>query len=77
MRVAVLGGGRSHEREVSLRSGHRVLTALGSIGHEAVLVDPGEVPLAETLLERAPDICYLTLHGAQGEDQDSMHWWLK
>ncbi len=68
MRVAVLGGGRSHEREVSLRSGHRVLTALGSIGHEAVLVDPGEVPLAETLLERAPDICYLTLHGAQGED---------
>jgi D-alanine-D-alanine ligase len=45
-----------------------VLTALGSIGHDAVLVDPGEVPLAETLLERAPDICYLTLHGAQGED---------
>ena len=68
MRVAVLGGGRSHEREVSLRSGHRVLTALGSIGHDAVLIDPGEVPLAETLLERAPDICYLTLHGAQGED---------
>ena len=68
MRVAVLGGGRSHEREVSLRSGHRVLTALGSIGHDAVLVDPGEVPLAETLLERAPEICYLTLHGAQGED---------
>ena len=68
MRVAVLGGGRSHEREVSLRSGHRVMTALGSIGHEAVLVDPGEVPLAETLLERTPDICYLTLHGAQGED---------
>ena len=68
MRVAVLGGGRSHEREVSLRSGHRVLTALGSIGHDASLVDPGEVPLAEALLERAPDICYLTLHGAQGED---------
>ena len=68
MRVAVLCGGRSNEREVSLRSGHRVVTALGSIGHEAVLIDPGEVPLAETLLERAPDVCYLTLHGSQGED---------
>lgn len=68
MRVAVLAGGRSHEREVSLRSGHRVVTALGAAGHEAVLVDPGDVPLAETLLERRPEICYLTLHGSQGED---------
>ena len=68
MRIAVLAGGRSPEREVSLRSGHRVLAALGTIGHEAVLVDPGEVPLAEALAERAPDMCYLTLHGNQGED---------
>jgi D-alanine-D-alanine ligase len=68
MRVAVLAGGRSPEREVSLRSGHRVLTALGSIGHEAELVDPGEVPLAATLLERGPQLCYLALHGSEGED---------
>jgi D-alanine-D-alanine ligase len=67
MRVAVLAGGRSPEREVSLRSGHRVVTALSSIGHEAVLVDPGEVPLAEALLEGSPDACYLTLHGREGE----------
>jgi D-alanine-D-alanine ligase len=44
------------------------VAALGSIGHEAVLVDPGEVPLTETLAEHAPDICYLTLHGTEGED---------
>ena len=68
MRVAVLAGGRSPEREVSLRSGHRVVTALASIGHEADLIDPGEAPLAETLAERAPDVCYLTLHGKEGED---------
>jgi D-alanine-D-alanine ligase len=68
MRVVVLGGGRSPEREVSLRSGHRVVTALTAVGHDAELVDPGEVPLAATLLERAPDICYLTLHGSEGED---------
>jgi D-alanine-D-alanine ligase len=68
MRVAVLAGGRSPEREVSLRSGHRVATALGSIGHEAELIDPGEGPLAETLAERPPDVCYLTLHGKEGED---------
>jgi len=68
MKVAVLAGGRSPEREVSLRSGHRVATALASIGHEADLIDPGEAPLAETLAERAPDVCYLTLHGKEGED---------
>ena len=68
MRVAVLAGGRSPEREVSLRSGHRVVTALASIGHEAALIDPGEVPLAETLSEHAPEVCYLTLHGQLGED---------
>ena len=68
MRVTVLAGGSSPEREVSLRSGHRVATALASIGHEADLLDPADVPLAEALAERAPDACYLTLHGAAGED---------
>jgi D-alanine-D-alanine ligase len=68
MRVAVLAGGRTPERDVSLRSGHRVTHALGERGHDAFLVDPGEVPLAETLVERAPEICYLALHGKEGED---------
>jgi D-alanine-D-alanine ligase len=68
MRVAVLGGGHSPEREVSLRGAHRVRTALGELGHDAWLVDPGEVPLAEALLERRPDLVWLALHGKEGED---------
>jgi len=68
MRVAVLAGGRSPEREVSLRSGHRVQQALASVGYDAALVDPGEVALAEALAARAPDVCYLALHGKEGED---------
>ena len=68
MIVAVLAGGRTPERDVSLRSGHRVLSAVGELGHDVTLVDPAEVSLAETLLERAPDLCYLTLHGKEGED---------
>lgn len=68
MKVAVLAGGRTPERDVSLRSGHRVLHALAERGHDAYLIDPGEVPLCETLLERKPDLCYLTLHGKEGED---------
>jgi D-alanine-D-alanine ligase len=68
MRVAVIAGGRTPERDVSLRSGRRVSHALGEGDHEAWLVDPGDVPLAEALQERAPDICYLTLHGKEGED---------
>ncbi|MEP6476952.1 MAG: D-alanine--D-alanine ligase [Actinomycetota bacterium] len=68
MKVAVLAGGRSPEREVSLRSGHLIQLALQSNGHDVVVVDPGEVPLVETLAEAAPDICYLSLHGKEGED---------
>jgi D-alanine-D-alanine ligase len=68
MRVVVLAGGRSPEREVSIRSGHRIQLALRSSGHDAVVVDPGEVSLVEALAERAPDICYLSLHGKEGED---------
>lgn len=68
MNIAVLAGGRTPERDVSLRGGHRVLGALLELGHDATLLDPGEVPLPEAVQERAPDLCYLTLHGKQGED---------
>jgi D-alanine-D-alanine ligase len=68
MRIAVLAGGRSPEREVSLRSGHRVQTALASLGHDVTLLDPGEYPLVQALGEHRPEICYLTLHGNEGED---------
>jgi D-alanine-D-alanine ligase len=66
--VAVLAGGRTPERDVSLRSGHRVSTALQELGHTADLIDPAETSLAETLQERSPDLCYLAMHGKEGED---------
>lgn len=68
MRVAIIAGGRTPERDVSLRSGQRVNHALVEGGHDAWVVDPGEVSLVEALQERAPDACYLTLHGKEGED---------
>ncbi len=68
MRVAVLAGGRTPERDVSLRSGHRVMTSLSERGHDAWVLDPGERPLVEALGERPPDVCYLALHGKEGED---------
>lgn len=67
-RVAVLAGGRSPEREVSLRSGHRVTTALRSGGHDVVVVDPAEVPMVETLSAATVSACYVALHGKEGED---------
>ncbi|HSL11146.1 MAG TPA: D-alanine--D-alanine ligase [Actinomycetota bacterium] len=68
MNVAVLGGGHTPERDVSLRSAHRVRAALGELGHDAWLVDPAEVPLTESLQERPPDLVWLSLHGKEGED---------
>jgi D-alanine-D-alanine ligase len=68
MKIAVLAGGRTPERDVSLRSGQRVKVALEELGHDASLVDPGECALVETLVETRPDLCYLALHGKEGED---------
>lgn len=68
MKVAVLAGGRTPERDVSARSGQRVAAALAERGHHTWLVDPAEGSLVQALAERAPDVCYLTLHGKDGED---------
>jgi D-alanine-D-alanine ligase len=67
-RIAVLAGGRSPEREVSIRSGHRIAAALAERGYDAVILDPAEVPLVEALAEGTFDACYLALHGKEGED---------
>lgn len=68
MRVAVLAGGRTPERDVSLHSGHRVIASLSERSHEAWIVDPADVPVAERLQEQRPDVCWLALHGKEGED---------
>lgn len=68
MIVTVVAGGRTPERDVSLRGGHRVVGGMQELGHDCALIDPGETSLAEALQERSPDLCYLTLHGKEGED---------
>lgn len=68
MRIAVIAGGRTPERDVSLRGGHRVMMSLTELGHEAWMIDPADVELVRSLGERAPDLCWLALHGKEGED---------
>jgi D-alanine-D-alanine ligase len=66
-RVAVLKGGRSLERGVSLKSGARVQDALESLGHEVIPIDVGH-DLVARLRDTAPDIAFVALHGRDGED---------
>ncbi len=66
-RVAVLLGGRSAEREVSLSSGRGCAKALREEGFDIVEIDPGE-NLASQLLEAKPDAVFNALHGRWGED---------
>jgi D-alanine-D-alanine ligase len=65
--VAVLKGGRSLERQVSLRSGARVEDALGRLGHEAVAIDVS-TDLIQRLREAAPEVAFIAMHGRDGED---------
>ena len=67
MKVAVLAGGLSHEREISERSGRRVADALRDAGHEVVLYDT-DVNLLPQLQANRPDVVVPMLHGAAGED---------
>jgi D-alanine-D-alanine ligase len=66
-RVAVLLGGTSSEREISLKSGTACLAALQKRGVDAHPFDPKEKPLAE-LLARKFDRVFIALHGPGGED---------
>jgi len=65
--VAVLKGGRSLERQVSLRSGARVEDALGRLGHEAVAIDVG-LDFIRRLREARPEVAFIAMHGRDGED---------
>ncbi len=68
IKVMVVYGGVSSEREVSLRSGEAVYNALKSYGYKNVsLFDLREDNLSELLAEK-PDVAYLALHGKGGED---------
>ena len=67
-KIAVLCGGMSSEREVSIRSGKKCFEAIKSLGYynsELIIVDEN---IAETLKEHKIDVAYIALHGKYGED---------
>lgn len=67
LKVAVLMGGASFEREFSLESGKNVCAALEEAGHRVVPLDTTS-DLVPTLRTERPDVCYSALHGKHGED---------
>ena len=67
LHVAVLMGGWSAEREVSLSSGAGIAEALASLGHRVTSIDMGH-DVAARLTEAAPDVVFNALHGTPGED---------
>jgi D-alanine-D-alanine ligase len=66
-RVAVLKGGSSFERQVSLKSGGRVEHALERLGHEVVPIDVGS-DMISRLRDARPDVAFVAMHGRDGED---------
>jgi D-alanine-D-alanine ligase len=66
-KVAVLMGGTSCEREISLMSGQNVLEALLRRGIDAYAIDVGE-NIIEQLQAQKPDRAFIVLHGKNGED---------
>src|SRR5436853_7085951 len=66
LKIAVVYGGPSAEREVSLKSGAAVAAALESLGHDVTRVDLQPKDLSP--LDRPVDMAFIALHGAFGED---------
>jgi D-alanine-D-alanine ligase len=67
LKVVVLAGGISHERDISLRSGRLIADSLASQGAVVTLRDP-DASLFEFLQQSQPDVVWPALHGASGED---------
>src|ERR1700684_4411287 len=65
--VAVLMGGWSAEREISLRSGQACAEALKRVGYRVTAIDAGR-DVASALTGAAPDVALNVLHGRPGED---------
>ena len=67
-KVALLAGGTSGEREISLKSGDGVEGALKEAGFQVTRLDPAEPEDLKRLLDERFDVAFLTLHGKGGED---------
>lgn len=68
MKVAVLAGGKSGEREVSITSGEGASNALKEAGFNVTVLDPAEKDDLVTLINGDFDVAFLVLHGKYGED---------
>ena len=67
IKIAVLMGGRSQEREISLVTGKQVAEALRTRGFEVICLDITDT-LYESLIKEKPQCVYIALHGSLGED---------
>lgn len=67
-KVAVLMGGRSAEREVSLHTGEQVANALSSLGHVVETIDTAQLSFIAELQRGDFDVAFICLHGRYGED---------
>lgn len=67
LKVQVLAGGLSHERDISLKSGRRVADALSDQGATVIMREPDH-DLLENIRKDRPDVIWPVLHGATGED---------
>ena len=68
MKVTVLIGGSSAEREVSLATGEAIAVALEGNGYRVARLDPGRDDYLAALKADAPDLVFIALHGGAGED---------
>jgi D-alanine-D-alanine ligase len=69
MRIGVVMGGTSAEREVSLRSGKAVAQALAEAGHDVVPLELGPgIDTLQRITRARIDVAFLALHGRHGED---------
>ena len=68
LRVALLAGGDSSEREISLLSGESVGRALRSFGFDVTHIDPASKDDLVALAQEEFDLAFLTMHGKHGED---------
>lgn len=67
LKIQVLAGGISHERDISLKSGRRVADALADFGADVIIREPDH-QLLKNIKADNPDVIWPCLHGASGED---------
>lgn len=67
LKIQVLAGGISHERDISLKSGRRVADALTDFGASVIIREP-DADLLANIKKDNPDVIWPVLHGASGED---------